>query len=134
MKVPPTKLLQFLMLHWLLLRLVPPITLASVSSCMRRVSFQLPLLRYFVTMTDSVASTSKAVASEASTSRPAKSAGTDKSSKAAGKRPQHGRRDDPPDVRISKALSYILRHGAAKESLTMRPDGFIRVDELVCPF
>lgn len=47
-------------------------------------------------------------------------------------RRHHGRRgDEPPDVRASKALSYILRHGAAKESLTMRPDGFVRVDDLV---
>lgn len=42
-----------------------------------------------------------------------------------------GRRDDTPDVRHSKTLSYILRHGAAREGLKMRSDGFVRVDELV---
>ena len=41
------------------------------------------------------------------------------------------RREDPPDVKISKTLSYILRHGAAKEGLTMRSDGYIKVDDLV---
>jgi 2'-phosphotransferase len=42
-----------------------------------------------------------------------------------------GRREDTPEVRNSKTLSYILRHGAAKEGLKMRTDGFVRVDELV---
>lgn len=42
-----------------------------------------------------------------------------------------GRREDTPEVRNSKTLSYILRHGAAKEGLRMRKDGFVRVDELV---
>ena len=41
------------------------------------------------------------------------------------------RREDPPDVKISKTLSYILRHGAAKEGLVMRSDGYIKVDDLV---
>lgn len=35
---------------------------------------------------------------------------------------------------MSKTLSYILRHGAQKEGLTLRPDGFVRVDQLVSPF
>ena len=42
-----------------------------------------------------------------------------------------GHPNDSQDVRFSKTLSYILRHGAAKEGLKMRTDGFIRVDELV---
>ena len=42
-----------------------------------------------------------------------------------------GRPKDSPDVRYSKTLSYILRHGAIKEGLDMRNDGFIRVDDLV---
>lgn len=45
-----------------------------------------------------------------------------------------GRPTDDPDVRISKTLSYILRHGASKESLVMRPDGCIKVSELVREF
>lgn len=42
-----------------------------------------------------------------------------------------GRPTDDPDTRHSKTLSYILRHGAAKEGLTLRPDGFVRVSDLV---
>lgn len=49
-------------------------------------------------------------------------------------RVRHGPRDESPDVKISKTLSYILRHGAAKEHLVMRPDGYIRVDDLVRDF
>ncbi|KZT59480.1 phosphotransferase KptA/Tpt1 [Calocera cornea HHB12733] len=42
-----------------------------------------------------------------------------------------GRPQDSEDVRISKTLSYILRHGAEKESLKMRSDGYIKVDDLL---
>ncbi|KAJ3320595.1 hypothetical protein HDU93_003486, partial [Gonapodya sp. JEL0774] len=34
------------------------------------------------------------------------------------------------DVRLSKSLSYILRHGAEKEGLRMRADGYVKLDEL----
>lgn len=36
-------------------------------------------------------------------------------------------------VAHSKALSYILRHGAAKEHLKIRDDGFILVEDIVWP-
>lgn len=39
-----------------------------------------------------------------------------------------GGRVDSPDIQLSKALAYILRHGAAKEFLPVRSDGYIRVD------
>jgi 2'-phosphotransferase len=39
---------------------------------------------------------------------------------------------DSPDVRLSKTLSWILRHGAKSEGLYMRPDGYVRVNDLVC--
>ncbi|CAE6483534.1 unnamed protein product [Rhizoctonia solani] len=42
-----------------------------------------------------------------------------------------GRRNEPVEVRNSKTLSYILRHGAAKEHLTIRSDGYVRVSELL---
>ncbi|GAA5966302.1 hypothetical protein JCM8115_004821 [Rhodotorula mucilaginosa] len=42
-----------------------------------------------------------------------------------------GRPADDPDTRWSKTLSYILRHGAAKEGLKLRPDGFVRVEDLM---
>jgi len=40
-------------------------------------------------------------------------------------------RSEDPEVRISKALSYILRHGAEKEGLRMRKDGYIKVSDLL---
>ncbi|GAA5999767.1 hypothetical protein JCM5350_007868 [Sporobolomyces pararoseus] len=42
-----------------------------------------------------------------------------------------GRPTDDPDTRWSKTLSYILRHGAAKESLKLREDGFVKVEDLL---
>jgi len=66
--------------------------------------------------TEPIASSSTAP-SAAAASKPARSA--------------RGRPADDPDTRHSKTLSYILRHGAAKESLVLRPDGFVRVEELV---
>ena len=38
---------------------------------------------------------------------------------------------DSHDVRVSKTLSWILRHGSQSEGLMMRPDGYVRVNELV---
>ncbi|KAI8388065.1 phosphotransferase KptA/Tpt1 [Radiomyces spectabilis] len=34
-------------------------------------------------------------------------------------------------VRLSKTLSYILRHGAVKEKLNMRSDGYVALNELL---
>lgn len=48
-----------------------------------------------------------------------------------GKGKSRGRPNDSPDVQLSKTLSYILRHGAEKEGLKMRKDGFIKLDDLV---
>ncbi|KAJ2359242.1 hypothetical protein IWW50_006228 [Coemansia erecta] len=42
----------------------------------------------------------------------------------------NSRRDDSPDVKLSKLLSYLLRHGAAKEGMHMRDDGSIALSEL----
>jgi 2'-phosphotransferase len=38
---------------------------------------------------------------------------------------------DSPDVQLSKTLSYLLRHGAEKEKLPIRDDGYVRVRDLV---
>ncbi|KAJ7243631.1 hypothetical protein C8J57DRAFT_1365513 [Mycena rebaudengoi] len=38
---------------------------------------------------------------------------------------------DSPEVRVSKTLSWILRHGAKSEGLPMRPDGFVKVTDLI---
>ena len=48
-----------------------------------------------------------------------------------GGKPLRGHPKDSPDVRISKTLSWILRHGAKSEGLHMRPDGYVRVNDLV---
>lgn len=38
---------------------------------------------------------------------------------------------ETPDVRASKTLAYILRHGAEKEGLHIRSDGYIKLDDVV---
>lgn len=40
-------------------------------------------------------------------------------------------REDPPEVRLSKTVTWILRHGAKSEGIFMRPDGAVRVSDLV---
>ncbi|KAH6916291.1 KptA family-domain-containing protein [Coprinopsis sp. MPI-PUGE-AT-0042] len=42
-----------------------------------------------------------------------------------------GLEKDSPDVRISKTLSWLLRHGATGEGLPMRKDGYVKVDDLL---
>ena len=42
-----------------------------------------------------------------------------------------GLEKDSPEVRISKTLSYLLRHGAQGEGLAMRKDGYVKVADLV---
>lgn len=41
------------------------------------------------------------------------------------------RPNDSPDVQVSKTLAYILRHGAEKEGLHIRSDGFIKLNDVV---
>jgi len=45
-------------------------------------------------------------------------------------RGRRGRNDDP-DVQLSKTLSYILRHGAEKLGLDLRPGGFVYVEDIL---
>ncbi|KAI9104499.1 phosphotransferase KptA/Tpt1 [Phlyctochytrium arcticum] len=45
-----------------------------------------------------------------------------------GRRPN---RDESPTVRISKALSNVLRHSAVKAGIPIRPDGFILISDLL---
>ena len=42
-----------------------------------------------------------------------------------------GYKNETPEVRISKTLSWILRHGSESLKLPMHPDGFVRVDVIV---
>ena len=44
---------------------------------------------------------------------------------------QRGHPQDTPQVRLSKSLSWLLRHGANKSGLQMRPDGYARVSDVV---
>ncbi|KAL6307216.1 KptA family-domain-containing protein [Sparassis latifolia] len=42
-----------------------------------------------------------------------------------------GRPNDSEETRISKTLSWILRHGSQSEGLAMRPDGYVQVEHLL---
>jgi 2'-phosphotransferase len=42
-----------------------------------------------------------------------------------------GQDRDSREVRISKTLSWLLRHGAQSEGLKIRKDGYVKVDDLV---
>lgn len=35
------------------------------------------------------------------------------------------------DVKTSKALSWLLRHGAKKEGLAVLPDGWVALDDVL---
>lgn len=50
--------------------------------------------------------------------------------KNAGRNPRDPR-SQPPNVQLSKALSYILRHGALKEGLKIREDGFVKLEDVL---
>lgn len=36
------------------------------------------------------------------------------------------------DEHVSRTMTYLLRHKAVEEGLSMRPDGYVRVPDLVC--
>lgn len=38
----------------------------------------------------------------------------------------------PREVQVSKKLSWLLRHGAEKEGLTLGKGGYINLAEVVC--
>ncbi|XP_029159851.1 tRNA 2'-phosphotransferase 1 [Nylanderia fulva] len=42
-----------------------------------------------------------------------------------------GKNQSKNDIVLSKKLSYLLRHGAIKEGLNIKPNGFVVVDELL---
>ncbi|KAI7853531.1 phosphotransferase KptA/Tpt1 [Circinella umbellata] len=39
--------------------------------------------------------------------------------------------DQRETIQLSKLLSYILRHGATKHKLNMRPDGYVPLDDIL---
>jgi 2'-phosphotransferase len=65
---------------------------------------------------------------------PAKRAAGDASATRKPRRPRTkraGRRDDPPEVRLSKTLAYALRHGAQELGLVMRSSGYVELRALL---
>ncbi|KAF8074672.1 KptA family-domain-containing protein [Lyophyllum atratum] len=63
-----------------------------------------------------------------------KQGGGSKQSGAANQKPAgklRGLEKDSPAVRLSKTLSWLLRHGAKGEGLPMRPDGYVNVTDLL---
>ncbi|CAO3568156.1 unnamed protein product [Mortierella alpina] len=42
-----------------------------------------------------------------------------------------GPRTDSPKVRLSKALSWLLRHNAESQGVTIRPDGYIKIKDVL---
>ncbi|TFK52040.1 hypothetical protein OE88DRAFT_1718715, partial [Heliocybe sulcata] len=43
----------------------------------------------------------------------------------------NGHPKDSPEVRLGKTLSWLLRHGAQSEKIEMRPDGYVRVSDIL---
>lgn len=48
-----------------------------------------------------------------------------------GRRAMPGGRRDNPDVRLSKKLSFILRHGAERQGFKLLPGGFLYVQDIL---
>jgi len=40
-------------------------------------------------------------------------------------------KDDSPEVRLSKALSWLLRHNAVAQGVAIRPDGYVKVEDVL---
>jgi 2'-phosphotransferase len=70
------------------------------------------------------------------TKEPRKKPQTTRGQKGQGSKPQSGKLrgldKDSPEVKLSKTLSWLLRHGAQSERLPMREDGYVQVTDLVC--
>ncbi|XP_045580095.1 tRNA 2'-phosphotransferase 1 isoform X1 [Salmo salar] len=55
----------------------------------------------------------------------------DRGGRGRGGRGRRGNRVEDKDVRLSKSLSFALRHGANQMGLHMNPDGFLFVEDLL---
>ncbi|KAF9153587.1 hypothetical protein BGX20_004870 [Mortierella sp. AD010] len=42
-----------------------------------------------------------------------------------------GPRNDSPAVRLSKALSWLLRHNAESQGIAIRPDGYVKIQDVL---
>ena len=45
-----------------------------------------------------------------------------------------GQARDSEEMRMSKTLTWVLRHGAQSEKLFMRPDGYVSVQDIVSAY
>ena len=43
----------------------------------------------------------------------------------------HGPRSHSPAVRLSKALSWLLRHNAVSQGIAIRPDGYVKISAVL---
>ncbi|KAF8921738.1 hypothetical protein BGZ58_003938, partial [Dissophora ornata] len=43
----------------------------------------------------------------------------------------YGPRTDSPTVRLSKALSWLLRHNAEAQGIAIRPDGYVKIQDVL---
>lgn len=41
------------------------------------------------------------------------------------------KKEDNPDVRLSKTISWLLRHGAQQEGIKIRADGYVLMHDLL---
>ncbi|KAF9437136.1 tRNA 2'-phosphotransferase 1 [Entomortierella beljakovae] len=55
---------------------------------------------------------------------------TSSSSRGRGNR-NRGPRVDSPDVQLSKSLSWLLRHNAEKQGIEIRPDGYVKISDIL---
>jgi hypothetical protein len=93
-------------------------------------SFSLELSHQLRAMSDSQPSTSVASDAKLAVRTQLKAASKPKRAPQQSKN-LRGRPTDPLPTRVSKTLAFLLRHGADKEGLAIRPDGYLLVDELV---
>lgn len=76
--------------------------------------------------------TNKASSSATDAAKPACTTEEGGSGSSKPKKPHHrDPRSQSPSVQISKSLSYFLRHGAEKEKLPIRSDGYIPLDDVL---
>lgn len=47
------------------------------------------------------------------------------------KKNYYHKKGNDKNVQISKALSYLLRHGAEKEKLHIGTDGYVKLDDIL---
>ncbi len=59
------------------------------------------------------------------------SANSQNRSKSSNNNRNRGPRTDSPKVRLSKALSWLLRHNAESQGVAIRPDGYVKIKDVL---